>query len=377
MIITTGQNGQHTVGDTEGYVFLPSIYASKSSLSICQPMANQTQSMYSISGATGGTLKVNNSGNVSAIFYLPILCGGVTVSGEANDKCYQFDPSGLHDQPKIVGAMRSARQGAASAVIRNDTTLWISGGLILSGIPTETSEMVNVSTTAFTNLSEGIPLPVPMAYHCLEMITEDKAMVFGGVESPRECWTISLTELNDYDGDNQQKWDVSESLIIGRYGHSCGVIRKDFRNDRNFSGKYVVAAGGRIDQGSIITDRVELLKVNENGTIDGFWERGHDLPTPLTDASSVTTENQAVLFLAGGIISYGGDSNDILSKAILSMSCTRGDCEWTKYNQELVFGRSHSVVMMIPPKVSVDFLDEENITLSSVVESDECNKSKN
>ncbi len=191
--MTTGWNSFYSLGDTESFV-VPSPVPDPADMTIlarCQLVPGQTQTMHPLNAATGGVLTARQdvNGNHRP---LPLICGGLSMTGP-NDKCYSWQVLAAMPPSVVVevGVMRELRSGAASVAILHGQVLWITGGVYHQ--VTDTTEWIDVLTvlSAIDNpdnadnkpestLSEGILLPEPMAYHCLEMVNSDTAILIGG-----------------------------------------------------------------------------------------------------------------------------------------------------------------------------------------------------
>ncbi len=348
------------IGDTETFV-VPAFYNNNTQNIVrCQPPPHQTQSMYALSSASGGLLKVENSG------FMPIVCGGSMFGKEDRDKCYHLDKeqSGVSS---VVGHMRERRQGAASVSILNGTALWVTGGSY--GYTSDTtSEWIDVSMalsalstdkTTVGTLSEGPGLPASLAYHCLEMISSKTVLIYGGTdwhESKFLATAWSMDNLDQTIGDHF--WIPRAPMSLGRFRHMCGVIRDDIGS--NSTGRFVVAAGGA-DAPASITNRVELLHIDDS--VSESWQEGPPLPINLLGAASATTDDQAILFVAGGAFAYEDfldansfsvNDNFFESKAIFSLRCLASFCWWERESTELIFTRIQGVALIMPPTITKD-----------------------
>ncbi len=325
--------------------------------------------MYALLYATGAVLRNDEHEIVATACsqFMPIVCGGISSEGVSNLNCYSVFCCGLN-MPTSVGVMRGAREGAASIAVLNRTTLWITGGLHDSVMGTDTTEWMAVSmvtSTTETNnkektLSEGIPLPMPMAFHCLEMVNEKIAILYGGVEAYvmgefglSSAWTIDTSEGMIFSNPapaGDQWWIPRASMKSKRAHHSCGVIKS--HKTTNHTRKFVVAAGGyeAYNSGLVPKRDVELLQIDEyidgNMTIHDSWRVGCPLPITLSRAASATTGDQSALFIAGGtsVSIAGGTSVSIFSFRCLST----GSCWWTTEQTALHFQRIDTVALIIP-----------------------------
>ncbi len=362
-MLTTGWDGYNTLGDTEAFLVKSSAYAAGGqSLARCLETSLQmVQSMHSLQAATGGVLK-----NPIADEYRPIICGGVKKDSLGNDRCYLLKkPPNL---PIQVGVMRrQMRKEAASIAIWNRTALWLTGGRMGDEL-LATTEWIHVSSTGNTQLLPGVPLPKRMTGHCLEMIGDNVAILFGGrsvaTEHPRafdlhETWTIGnldgqefVDEMKSDHASSKLWWTPRSPMKHAHVYHACGVIRVDAVR------KFVVAAGGE-DAFSVPTNKVELLEITDNDD-SSYWKEGPNLPTALSRAASATTSDQNVLFVAGGLVSPAEPF--YASTAMYSFRCTTmtaATCWWSKEELSLMLGRLHGLALIVPPST------EENVAVSN------------
>ncbi len=350
-MLTTGWNENIELGDTEAFVLSSRSADNEQSLSRCQPFIQQTQSMFALSYATGGVLETKGSGDVI------VVCGG-QFKHETNYKCYHISKENSY-LPSVVGLLQEKRLYAASTVVLNGSALWVTGGYS-DGNPSKTTELITASMVLDSindedkTLSTGIPLPEPLMGHCLENINSKTAILYGGNMLKEDgasvfvkyAWTINNidkmpSEENDY-------WTRIEPMAFFHHFHSCGVIRADIGNSSS-SRKFVVAAGGNAGEKNVV-DTVELLPVDETGDVSGKWFLGPRLPTKLTRASSATTKDKDILFVAGGWINFFSEDNITRSYVIYSLKCI-GFCFWTIEEPELTFERVSSVALVIPPAI--------------------------
>ncbi len=353
-MLTTGYGGFYVMGDTETYV-VPSTYLSSNSSGLRACPQSWRQSMYALQFATGGVLKVGQqwqekNNNV------PIVCGGESVNEEINDKCYAGT--------KVVAVMRERRLAAASTTSSNGTILWITGGL--SPVTTDTTEFIDVSMVLeslsgdasnkpLETLNEGIRLPHKMAYHCLEMISDKMALLYGGSDyvnglpALNQVWSLDHLEAGPkLDQSHNLQWTPRAPMAEARYWHGCGVIKEDISYRSTNLGKFVVAAGGALGHGGLYTSSVELLKVDKDDNVADSWQEGPPLPHTLLAAGSATTADNTVLFLAGGVKSYYEPY--VESKAIFSLRCKMDVCFWIEEEQTLTHARLHPIAMVVPPR---------------------------
>ncbi len=350
LVVTTGFNGYSGISTTETFSFATTPITTSSSsyqshdlgLVRCKPVLPQAPSTNALLAGTGGVLKDDQKKSV------PVLCGGggATVELLELDKCYHLKETGF----SFIGTMKEARAGAASVAILDGSTLWVTGGLA-SGWGLDTTEWIDVSTVISPNNGKnisksGVQLPMALGFHCLQMINSKTAILYGGLtdihgKSFANTWTIEMNNSLDFEG-----WTPRASMRQARCQHSCGVVRGSLGR------KFVVAAGGGHIY-SANTNLVEHLEVqeleDEHLTFSDNWSTGPPLPVNLMGGASVTTADQRVLFVVGGIIFYP-------SRFVYALRCTLA-CWWTKEGTELQIHRSHAVAMIIPPDLVTE-IDE-------------------
>ncbi len=352
-MVTGGWSGYEILGDTEAFV----VSQNQSAITArCRVLpSGHTQNMHALDEATGSLLTLNT-------IKTPIICGG-TIEQKGNDNCYFLHhnrSSGLFQPEPVKKKMSRSRRGAASVSLHDGTLLWITGGLGLSSIVTNTSEWINISTDTRT-FEEGIPLPRPMFFHCLAMPDNMTALLYGGLENDAASIEEKALQTDTWLSEkcNIQKkcqWTRSAPMTLKRYASGCGVIREDITaSSTSGSGIVIVAAGGTT-LGDLVTNRVELYK-------DGAWVEGPQLPVAVSGPASAGTEDRSMLFLAGGIATDSLESEAAstltTSSSVFALRCVRAICEWIKQDIELVFARFSPVAIVVPPsKPDVTFISE-------------------
>ena len=130
-----------------------------------------------------------------------------------------------------------------------------------------------------------------------------------------------------------------------------------------------MAAGGTLSDWTV-TDKVELLEIDDTGndnnvSVSDTWKEGPRMPTTLTQASSTTTDDQTILFVAGGVMS--NDPYSMSPRVIYSLRCTNiGYCIWTKVDTELMIVRADGVALLIPPEKPAEANNECMLTLCCI-----------
>ncbi len=340
--MTTGGNGFYETVDTEVFAV-----SEKNELLRCSmDMANKLTSPIPLKDATGQAISNTKP--------FALLCGGGTTATE-NQLCYP-----LGGQNSSTVEMSTARYGAASTVIGNDngSRLWLTGGHTrdydVSGDKIQSTEFLDVSQGRI-RVSEGPPLPEPLFGHCLEMLSDDTAILFGGSTfgtssmSLGQVWTMDGFSNPSLDLALDYQWIERHPLKFPRQGQGCGVIRTTI-DER----KLIVAAGGiwktdALSNTETLSSSVEFLEVDNDRTERRLWhwQAGPVLPITLAYAGSAVSPDQNVLFLAVGITV--GKPFMAWSFLVYKLQCAdTGNCKWSIANQELQYTRASSVAILIP-----------------------------
>ena len=162
-------------------------------------------------GAVGGLL----------LGHTPILCGGLNATDKddpiPSDKCVHLVMPSTMTLPNL----QTARVFAASAVLANETTLWVTGGYTSDqeNKPLDSTELIDIERG--TN-DEGPKLPMPLLFHCLVQLNNDQVLLVGGMNDQKEA--EDDTYLFDYPS---RTWKGGPPLKHARYGHGCGSFFKE------------------------------------------------------------------------------------------------------------------------------------------------------
>ncbi len=345
LLVTTGFNFHHDTRDTEVYVVNQE--DGHETLSICYPHA--MESPMAMQEGTGGVIKVPNRG------YIAVICEG-KVDNDYRKDCYRLGNQDKDSSSESkIGSLKYRRVGAVSAVIRDQDggsdVLWVTGGFDSeTGLDLDSTERIEVINDGDGDelefsIEDGIPLPAPMTFHCIGKIDDKVVIVSGGqvwgihgTSYLSQVWTMNFTKSEE-----DQAWASQPPLSEGRMSHGCGVIQDG-------KTKIVVVAGGYLESGGI-ANGVEILRLNEDDSI-GFrasWEQGPDMPVGLDRSASATTEDQTMLFMAGGIL--WSQTLDPVSNMVFYFTCLGSEgCRWNKDIMELLYTRSYSIAMIIPPE---------------------------
>ncbi len=138
--------------------------------------------------ATGGMLTVSNTDEPVAV-----ICGGQdSTNNDAKDMCTILVEAkrGPPTEQLVVsgnGFLNNKRIGAASVVLNNGSSLWVTGGFESQEEGFDDSVIVAILSNASSSSSAGLfstnaagpRLPYPMFHHCLQKIGPEVAVATG------------------------------------------------------------------------------------------------------------------------------------------------------------------------------------------------------
>ncbi len=270
----------------------------------------------SLQDATGGVLVHQGT------FHIVVCSGKDKVSNDDNDLCYSLsDP---HKQ--LSGQMKPSRIGAASLVIDDGKTLWVTGGHN-SDRPSPGTNYVQVSSSTEFRSRDGRNLPVMKWNHCLGKVGKNIAILIGGkglaVPVEHMTWSVNVSTMD---------WRQQMPLTTGRSKHACGVLKDLSVTDKII----VIAAGGETSDGTL-TDSVELMFSDGEDYLHSVphsnWEIGPNIPVAVSDPTSIVTADQRKLFLLG--VATNALLGQSLIAVVYKLHCSDLQCQWTKLDHEM------------------------------------------
>ncbi len=268
-----------------------------------------------------------------------VVCG---VSGrqDVKDKCY-FLPSGSTRWIQVEQSLMEHRDHAASIVINDGKTLWITGG---GGYTPKdklrSTDFVTLLDNGSISITPGPDLPLGFDLHCLVKLNRTTAMLIGGASSEAQwdknhsTYFLDIPEVTDSDNVTATLRTVrGPDLNKGRGEHSCGVLT----NPADGNQQVVIAAGG------LYPGWTEMLTV-ERWSQQG-WIRGPDMPRKVKAAPGVTSPDGKSLFIIGGLDMNGGAFH---SPVIYQLAYRNGCWGWSEMQQKLQDGRRNHAAMLVP-----------------------------
>ena len=251
---------------TGGIESLPTVVTGKITSIKCQTDSPM------VWGAVGGLL----------LGHTPILCGGINEIHVSDSETtfptstpmtpfsnyFQFNRTTGDDSipsakcvhlvmppNKILPNLQTARAFAASAVLANETILWVTGGYTsVTKEPLDSTELIDIEKG--TNV-EGPLLPKPLLFHCLAQLNKDQVILVGGMNDQEEA--ENGTYLFDYPS---RTWKVGPPLNHARYGHGCG----SFFNETSlghFELVVMVASGKNSWEERLPVEQINVIRDNE------------------------------------------------------------------------------------------------------------------
>ena len=287
----------------------------------------------SLRHATGGVLIQPVEGDLDVV-----VCGGEhAATNDENTAC-----TSLTDATSTARNLDIARTAAASLLVDNGQTLWLTGGNF--GVDKHKhTELVRWESDPSMPMTEAVDapqLPRNLKYHCIVRLGPQVAIMIGGQESVDKynpySWSVNLDRLH---------WR-SKILRTLRSMHTCGAIRDVELPEV----KFVFAVGGQTPDG-YMTQTVDVLFVRTGDGIhyfDSSWTFGPKLPYALSHAVAVTMPDQSRFFLIGG--TKQNDDNINYNHDVFQTQCLNKQCIWSAINEDL--GRNPSVfglAFMLPP----------------------------
>ena len=270
----------------------------------------------------------------------PIICGGRKL-----EESTEVDGSNClilgNDGNWSISVSLKKPRSSASAVTINDSLL-ITGGGFLGSDGKKMELLADTELISLEKSQEFVPLPHPLAFHCLIKINETHVLSTGGLNVVKETEKVNVfnaTFLFDF---NTMEWTSGPTLLEERMSHACGSFQM------GDSTVLLVAGGAKIEQSEIQLQSVEVLDTKE---WNYGWQTAQMLPLPLYHASIVPSPNNEGLIMVGGINS----ALDWFNVNLLQFNCqedTLDSCQWTADpSRTWVEARYGHVAMWIPERI--------------------------
>ena len=178
----------------------------------------------------------------------PVVCGGINATTkETSDKCVHLVMPATMTLPNL----QTARVFAASAVLTNETILWVTGGYdSAQENPLDSTELIDIERGTSAN---GPKLPMPLLFHCLVQLNNDQVLLAGGMNDLEEA--VDDTYLFDYPS---RTWKDGPKLNYARYGHGCG----SFFNETSYGHLelvVLVASGKNSRQENLPVEQLNMI----------------------------------------------------------------------------------------------------------------------
>ncbi len=262
-----------------------------------------------------------------------VICGGQGMEGNFLLKSCYIATNQKSFQSEHFDMQNGYRTAAASTVIDNGLTLWITGGWDFSSRQ-NTSELVTLNPVSSSK--NGPQLILALESHCMVQLNESHAMLIGGssdFHDPEDrTWCYSNL--------HQQQWASCPNLNYRRKNLACGVLYD------NMLDQTVVMVAGGIHVDMFGDKTVEHLFIGDNSRWDQGWTIDNGVLCYGTfGPSSVVSHDKSRLIIIGGrAIGYPNPYH----KSLCSCTITQGSPNCEVMKQELQIGRGLSVAMLIP-----------------------------
>ncbi len=280
---------------------------------------------------TGGLLQDDNDS-------YPIICGGFHQIEGPTSLCHCLSSSTL-DWIPLDKRMAWPRQSAASIVIDNGRTLWITGGQGWFMPYWKSTELISLDAKSFT-IQTGPDLPKPLIHHCLVKLNSSTAMLIGGWTG-RGVFEVATYFLDIPAGSGTTVRSVrGPDLNLGRtHMPACGVLN----NPGDGNGQVVVVVGGSGPDGC--TKSTEMYVV---GSSQG-WTKGPDFPNDSRQYHGLPSPDGKSFLVVSGVTSDKKTGVINYSKTIFQLKYENGHCwQWTKLDREIKMGRQAHNAMLVP-----------------------------
>ena len=243
------------------------------------------------------------------------------------------------------------RESAASVVINNGKTLWITGGFGTDwDVHMQTSEYVSLAPTTSTSplvIEDGPPLIHGMSGHCLVQSRSGQSLFIGGefniLIDP--IYASSTFWYSNSSNDGVFPWSLGPQMHYERVNLCCGIL---YDKDRDFELVMVAGGIGLDHQG---TKSVEFLYIDGDNDINEWLLEEEALCDAREGADGVVDADKTHLILVGGRLR---EFHDFYHKTLCSCQMVKipeGEGEKPScklLDQELRIGRAFLTAMLIP-----------------------------
>ena len=196
-----------------------------------------------------------------------VICGGDKPGNVRSNECYTID----NNAPTftLFGSMSSNRTNAASMIIPNLHTIWITGGHDENWPYLDSSELI--SSDGSTEEGPSLSWPVyAKDSHAIVSINETSSLLIGGAQIWMAAGQLQSKVMDEtfYFNHETDQWTFGPELIQARKAHTAGLI-----TDKVTRETFVIVVGGR--NNSHITEDSELCTTEI--LMDGLWIQGENL----------------------------------------------------------------------------------------------------
>jgi len=174
-----------------------------------------------------------------------LLCGGRDNNGEVRRDCIAYNPKS--NQWSDHSDMSSAREEAASVVIKGSGDMIVIGGLI-DDLRTTTSDRLDGGDGGSGEWRGGPQLQEPRAKFCAVSTENNRFAILGGETDE----TAATADLKIYDSDNGD-WSTLPEMRQARKDHAC--LMAEINGDKG-----ILVSGG-VDPSDVLLESAEFYSL--------------------------------------------------------------------------------------------------------------------
>ena len=267
------------------------------------------------------------------------------------DGCFYLPSTSPNKWFQLDQTLSQRRYGAASIVIDNGKTLWITGGKSSQGYLKSTEfvtlkdDSTDLNPSSSFSIQPGPDLPIATAHHLLIKLNSTTAMLIGGDNASSPDWP-------DYqkDGLNYLHLKSTYFLDIPRVVESTkatvsSVRGPDFQqpssslmagvlNDPADGNRRMVVLVGEI------YNKTEFLMLDQ---LDQGWTPGPDKPKAVGSSAGVTTPDGKSFLVIGG-----SNNRMTTDPYIYQLQHQNGCWKWSQLEQKLRVPRQNHIALVVP-----------------------------
>ncbi|WP_413582326.1 Kelch repeat-containing protein [Bdellovibrio sp. HCB288] len=266
---------------------------------------NATLGTWSSLGTLKNGVRGLHTANISGDYL--VLLNGITGTTSPVTMAEKIDMSKFTWRRQ--GNLIKDRALHVTALLPNGKVL-VAGGLSQTSstnTPLDSTEIFDPATGLW---SAGPALPSPRLFSQATVLTDGRVLVAGGLDG-----AFAKTATTAIYNPASNSWSTGPSIAIPRVGHSSHLLP---------NGKVIIIGGAAHPTTSAPTEKTEIFDPATNQ-----WTYGPDLPTAVSEFSSVTLSDNTILILGGlttaaatsitTVQAYNPSTNSFTTKAPMTL----------------------------------------------------------